>query len=87
MAGLLSLSYLTLILCPSGSKEPWITPGLKALTFLRHGHSWVDNQSAGSGNSPGYCGRSQPQSSCGCPVHTHPGLERERRAVKRILMA
>lgn len=79
--------HLTLSLWHRGSKGPWITPGLKALTFLRHGHSLVDNQSAGSGNYPGCCGRSQPQSSCGCPGHIHQGLGGESRVVKRILMA
>lgn len=45
-----------------------------ALTFRRPGRSLEDSRSAGSGSRPGCYGRSRSQSSCGCPVHTHPGL-------------
>lgn len=69
--------------CGTGAmKGTGITPELKALTFPRHGHSLVGTRSAGSGNHPGYYGSSQIQSSCGCPVHTHPGLGGESRAVE-----
>lgn len=73
--------------CGTGAmKGAGITPELKALTFPRHEHNLVGTQSAGSGNRPGCYGRSQIQSSCGCPVHTHLGLGGESGAVKRVLV-
>lgn len=45
-----------------------------ALTFRRPGRSLEGSRSAGSGSRPGCYGRSRPQSSCGCPAHTRPGL-------------
>lgn len=78
--------HLPLGLWHRGHEGRWVTPELKALTFPRHGHSLVGTRSAGSGNRPGGYGTSQIQSSCGCPVHTHPGLGGESRADKRVLV-
>ena len=55
-------------------RVPGPEAGVGALTFQRLGRSLEDTRNAGSGSRPGCYGRSQPQSSCGCPVHTRPGL-------------